>query len=104
MERAWLCDLEVTVLPGLPRVSERGQGENELTSGKAREDSPRQLTQPMPAGSSETQTGPNPGGGRGTQRGGWSHRILPVGTWSNHQQAPGLPFGEQSSDGTYIRD
>lgn len=66
MERAWFCDLEVTVLP---HVSKRGQGGNELTSGKAMEDGPRQLTQPVPAGSSEARTGPNPGSGRGTQTG-----------------------------------
>ena len=47
------CDLVVTVLPGLPHVPERGQGGNELSLGKAMEDRPRQLTQPVPAASSE---------------------------------------------------
>lgn len=38
-EKAWLYDLEVTVLPGLPHASEREQGESVgLAEGEARKD------------------------------------------------------------------
>lgn len=73
-----LCDLEVPVLPGSLVPGERTVGAGDgLQERRGAEPRPRRLTQPVPAGGSETPAGPNPGGGRGPRGGGRSQKSSP---------------------------
>lgn len=110
-ERARLCELEVTVLPGLPHVSRGGQGGNELTSGKAMGDSPRQLTQPCQQAPRRHELDPTQAVGGGHRQGDGAtesslrahgpttNRHLGHLLVSSHQMGPTL--GLELSDSVY---